>query len=98
MPTQVGSTTLLAMAYLIVFGSILAFTAYTWLLRHARPALATSYAFVNPPLAVFLGSMFGAEHVTATTLIATPIIVAAVVLVVGQRRPVKLRLQQVSDE
>jgi drug/metabolite transporter (DMT)-like permease len=71
-----------SVAYLIVFGSFVAFTAYSWLLKNARPALATSYAFVNPPLAVLLGAALGAEHVDSATLAATPLIVAAVVLVV----------------
>lgn len=75
------------LAYLIVFGSLIAFTAYAWLLRNTRPAIATSYAFVNPPLAVLLGVALGAETIGTTTLIATPIVVAAVVLVVGRPRP-----------
>jgi drug/metabolite transporter (DMT)-like permease len=71
-----------SVAYLVVLGSFVAFTAYSWLLKNARPALATSYAFVNPPLAVLLGAALGAEHVDSATLAATPLIVAAVVLVV----------------
>jgi drug/metabolite transporter (DMT)-like permease len=76
-----------SVAYLVVLGSFVAFTAYSWLLKNARPALATSYAFVNPPLAVLLGAALGAEHVGTSTLAATPLIVAAVVLVViGKRK------------
>lgn len=74
------------LAYLIVFGSLIAFTAYAWLLRNTRPAVATSYAFVNPPLAVLLGAALGAEVIGTATLIATPVVVAAVVLVVGRSR------------
>ena len=73
--------------YLIVFGSLVAFTAYAWLLRNTRPALATSYAFVNPPLAVFLGAAFGAEAIRTETWLATPVVIAAVVLVVMRPRP-----------
>ncbi|HUQ04004.1 MAG TPA: drug/metabolite exporter YedA [Kofleriaceae bacterium] len=75
-----------SVAYLVVLGSFVAFTAYSWLLKNARPALATSYAFVNPPLAVLLGAALGAEQVGTATLAATPLIVAAVVLVVVGKR------------
>jgi drug/metabolite transporter (DMT)-like permease len=75
-----------SVAYLVVLGSFVAFTAYSWLLKHTRPALATSYAFVNPPLAVLLGAALGAEQVDAATVAATPLIVAAVVLVVTGKK------------
>jgi drug/metabolite transporter (DMT)-like permease len=75
-----------SVAYLVVLGSFVAFTAYSWLLKNTRPALATSYAFVNPPLAVLLGAALGAEQVDAATVAATPLIVAAVVLVVTGKK------------
>jgi drug/metabolite transporter (DMT)-like permease len=75
-----------SLAYLIVFGSFVAFTAYSWLLRNTRPAVATSYAYVNPGIAVLLGASLGAEQVNGATLMATPLIVAAVVLVVRGKR------------
>ncbi|HVK74649.1 MAG TPA: drug/metabolite exporter YedA [Kofleriaceae bacterium] len=78
--------TVWTVAYLIVFGSLIAFSAYAWLLRNTRPAVATSYAFVNPALAVLLGVVLGAEQVGVATVIATPLIIAAVVLVVGRKR------------
>jgi len=53
----------LALAYLAVFGSIIAFSAYLYVLKHARPALATSYAYVNPPVAVLFGVLLAGEHV-----------------------------------
>ncbi|MGE5173541.1 MAG: drug/metabolite exporter YedA [Betaproteobacteria bacterium] len=75
-----------AMAYLAVFGSLLGYTAYTYLLNNVRPALATSYAYVNPVLAVFLGVWLAGEHITTTGIIAMLTILAGVVLViVGQR-------------
>ncbi len=85
-PADVTFDAVWAVAYLIVFGSLIAFSAYAWLLRNARPAVATSYAFVNPAIAVVLGAALGAETIGPTTLIATPLIIAAVVLVVGRRR------------
>lgn len=76
-----------SMAYLIGLGSLIGFTAYAWLLQHTRPAVATSYAFVNPPLAVIVGVVIGGEVASWTLGIATPLIVASVVLVVLGKKP-----------
>ena len=70
-----------AMLYLVVAGSIFGFTAYIWLLHHVRPALATSYAYVNPPIAVFFGAMLGGETFTAHDLGAMAVILAGVVII-----------------
>ncbi|HTD28865.1 MAG TPA: drug/metabolite exporter YedA [Xanthomonadaceae bacterium] len=64
----------LAVIYLVIFGSIIGFTAYIWLLQHVRPALATSYAYINPPIAVLLGAMlmhetFGMHDIGAMAVI-----------------------------
>jgi drug/metabolite transporter (DMT)-like permease len=64
----------LAVIYLITFGSIIGFTAYIWLLHHVRPALATSYAYINPPIAVLLGAAlmhetFGMHEIGAMAVI-----------------------------
>ena len=83
MPTA-GS--LLALAYLVVFGSIVAYTAYVYLLEHTRPAMATSYAYVNPAVAVLLGVTLGAETVTGEIFIALPLILAGVALVTLAQR------------
>ncbi len=77
----------LAVLYLIVFGSIVGFGAYIWLLNNVRPALATSYAYVNPPIAVLLGVVFAAEQVTWHTLIAMAIILGGVLLISRGARP-----------
>lgn len=71
----------IALAYLAVFGSIVAFTAYVWLLHHVRPALASSYAYVNPPIAVLLGALVGGEHFTAHDLGAMVVILVGVVII-----------------
>jgi drug/metabolite transporter (DMT)-like permease len=65
---------ILAVGYLAVFGSIVAFTAYIWLLHNVRPALATSYAYVNPPIAVLMGALalgedFGIHEIGAMAII-----------------------------
>jgi drug/metabolite transporter (DMT)-like permease len=77
---------LAALGYLIVFGSLIAFTAYAWLLRNTRPALATSYAFVNPPLAVAFGVVVGGEAAGWPLAVATPLVVFSVALVVLGRQ------------
>ncbi len=71
-----------ALLYLIVFGSILAYTAFVYVINHSRPALATSYAYVNPVVAVGLGAAFAAERVSAPQLLGMAVILAGVALVV----------------
>ena len=77
---------LAAMVYLIVFGSWATFTAYNFLLREVRPALATSYALVNPAIALILGVALGGEQITGSALIALPIILVGLGLVIFQRK------------
>ena len=71
----------LAMLYLIVFGSLVAFTAYLYLLRNVRAVLATSYAYVNPPVAVLLGALFLGEAFHASDLAAMAVILAGVAMI-----------------
>ncbi len=80
-PALVSGESVAAVAYLVVFGSLVAFTAYIWLLRVASPALVSTYAFVNPVVAVFLGWLLANEEVSSRTLLAAAVIVAAVVLI-----------------
>jgi drug/metabolite transporter (DMT)-like permease len=78
----------LALAYLTVFGSLFAYTAYAYLLAHTRPAVATSYAYVNPAVAVALGVTLGEEVIGVWALVGLPIILLGVALVgLAQRRP-----------
>jgi drug/metabolite transporter (DMT)-like permease len=76
----------LAIAYLAVFGSIVAFSAYLYVLHRARPAVATSYAYVNPPVAVLLGVLLAGEHVGALDLAGMAVIVFGVVVITGGKR------------
>ncbi|GIX44790.1 MAG: drug/metabolite exporter YedA [Candidatus Sumerlaea sp.] len=85
----ISSQSLIAFAYLVVFGSIVGFSAYIYLLEKTRPALATSYAFVNPLVAVFLGWALASEQITARIVVATPLIVGAVVLISVDRARTK---------
>ncbi|HJW21236.1 MAG TPA: EamA family transporter [Candidatus Limnocylindrales bacterium] len=84
-PEAVSARSLVALAYLAVVGSMVAFTAYAWLLRHAPLPLVGTYAYVNPVVAVGLGSTFLAEPISARTLVASAIIVAAVAMIVTAR-------------
>src|SRR5438445_6068798 len=68
-----------AVAYLVVFGSILGYSAYTYALRHASPTIVGTYAYVNPVIAVLLGSLILHEPVTARTFLAMALILGAVV-------------------
>jgi drug/metabolite transporter (DMT)-like permease len=70
-----------AFAYLVVFGALVAFTAYGWLLRNVTPARAATYAYVNPAVAVFLGWLFASEPLTLKMLLAAAVIVCSVVLI-----------------
>lgn len=81
--TQVSGKSLAALAYLIVFGSWLGFTAYMWLLRASTPAKVSTYAFVNPVVAVLLGALFGGEAITGRTLLATGVILAGVLVIMS---------------
>jgi drug/metabolite transporter (DMT)-like permease len=71
----------LGLAYLVSFGSLLAFTAYAWLLQNAPVSKVSTYAYVNPVIAVALGWLFVSEPVSALTLLGAGIIVASVALV-----------------
>jgi len=73
-----GTNAVLAMLYLIVFGSWLGFSAYIYLLHHTRPALAASYAYANPPVAVLLGVMLAGEAVTMLDIAGMIVILAGV--------------------
>jgi drug/metabolite transporter (DMT)-like permease len=84
----VSTRSWLALGYLIVAGSLLGFSAYIFLLGATTPARVSTYAYVNPPVAVFLGWLIAGETVSPRTFVATLIIVAAVALIIrhGARR------------
>lgn len=82
---EFSTRSLLAVAYLVLFGSIVAFTAYTWLLANVSVSTVGTYAYVNPIVAVGLGAVFLSEPITPRTIIATVIIIGAVVAMVSGR-------------
>lgn len=88
-PAAPSIRSIAAMVWLAIFGSLLGYTAYTYLLKNVRPALATSYAYVNPVLAVLLGAWIGGERIAATALLAMPFILAGVALVIAGQKSKK---------
>lgn len=78
---------LIAFAFLVVVGSLIAFSAYAWLLKNVRISVVATYAFVNPVVAVALGTIFLGEAITWSTIVAGAAIVVAVVLIVTARAP-----------
>jgi len=88
-PAAVSTRSLVALAYLIVAGSLVGFSAYIFLLGATTPARVSTYAYVNPIVAVFLGWLVAGESVTPRTLVAAAVIVAAVALIIrhGAARP-----------
>jgi drug/metabolite transporter (DMT)-like permease len=83
----ISFTSVMALAYLIVFGSLVAFSAYVWLLQNASTSVVSTYAYVNPVIAVLLGWWLLHERVTGLTLLAAAVIVSAVALIVLGQQP-----------
>ncbi|MBC7793947.1 MAG: EamA family transporter [Clostridia bacterium] len=83
--THVSVTAIVAFWYLVVFGSIITFNAYVWLVRHEPPARVATYAFVNPVVAVLIGWLLADEPLSRATLVAAVTICFAVGLVVTSR-------------
>jgi drug/metabolite transporter (DMT)-like permease len=78
---SVSTRSWLSLVYLIVFGSVVAFTAYNWLLEHYPPTLVATHTYVNPIVAVLLGWLFAGEAVTPSVLLSTGMVIGAVMLV-----------------
>jgi len=79
-----STASILAWVYLISFGSVIGYTAYTWLLANAPLATVSTYAYVNPVVAVGLGVLFRDEHLSTRVLVGAAIVVGAVAVVVGR--------------
>jgi drug/metabolite transporter (DMT)-like permease len=77
-----SGSSLLALSYLIVFGSLFAFTAYVWLLQNAPISRVATYAYVNPVIALLLGWLILSEEITTTMLVGATVIVASVAFIV----------------
>jgi drug/metabolite transporter (DMT)-like permease len=90
-PGRVSLESWLGLAYLIVAGSLVAFTTYMWLLRNAPTALVGTYAYVNPFVAVLLGTLILREPLGWRTLVGGGIVIAAVAMIVRAPRPIQPR-------
>ena len=93
-PTTHGTV---ALIYLAICGSIGGFGAYVWLLNHVRPALASSYAYVNPPIAVLLGAGFGGERFSLHDLGALAVILVGVVVISRAKARAPAAVAQAAD-
>ncbi len=80
-PAKISGNSWIALGYLIVFGSLIGYTSYIWLLKNAEPSVVSTYAFVNPIVAVFLGWLLAGEKIGVNTFIAVLFIIAAVVII-----------------
>jgi len=76
---------ILSWLYLVVFGSIVGYSAYVWLLKHSHPAQATTYAFVNPVVALVLGAWAAHEPLPSRVIYAAIVILSAVAIILTQR-------------
>lgn len=84
-PEAWSSRSLLALAYLVVFGSLVGFSAYTWLVAHVPVAVVSTYAYVNPVVAVLLGALILDERITPSILGGAALIIAAVAFIVRKQ-------------
>jgi drug/metabolite transporter (DMT)-like permease len=81
----------LALAYLIVAGSIIGFTAYVWLIPHESPTKVGTYAYVNPVVAVLVGYFLGGEAIGPRTIVGTLLVLVSVVVITTTPKKVELR-------
>ena len=84
-PGSFSLKSVLALVYLIVFGSLISFSSYVWLLRVTQPSVASTYAYVNPVVAVFLGWLLAGEALTPRVILASAVIVGGVALITTAR-------------
>jgi drug/metabolite transporter (DMT)-like permease len=83
---SVSANSWLALGYLTIFGSLIGFTAYSWLLKNVEPSMASTYAYVNPVIAVILGWAIAGESLTGQMLLGAGIIIGSVVLITSHHQ------------
>jgi drug/metabolite transporter (DMT)-like permease len=84
-PAKLSPRSILAVGYLVAFGSMVAFTAYGWLVRHGPLSIVATYAYVNPIVAVALGALILAEPISPRTIVASAIVLVAVAIIITTR-------------
>ena len=90
-PAAVSMKAWLSLLYMIVFGSIIAYTAYVWLLHHESPTKVGTYAYVNPVVAVIVGYFLGGEEIGTRTIIGTACVLVSVLVITTMKKPVVRR-------
>jgi drug/metabolite transporter (DMT)-like permease len=88
---SISLKSMLGLAYLVIFGSVVAFTSYTWLLQKCPPALVATHTYANPVVAVFLGWLLASEPLTMRVVLASVAILAAIVLIRKGERSVAIK-------
>jgi drug/metabolite transporter (DMT)-like permease len=96
--SAISTKSLLALAYLIVFGSVVAFTAYSWLLQHCSATVVATHTFVNPLVAVVIGWFWASEPLNMRVVIATAIILGAIILIQRGDRDRELQAAAVQSD
>ena len=91
-PSSISILSVASFVYLVIIGAVVGYTAYIWLLRHCDPAKVATYAYVNPIVAVVLGTAFAGETLTLRTLIAAVLIIGSVALVITAQQ-LRLRFE-----
>jgi drug/metabolite transporter (DMT)-like permease len=81
-PSSISTLSLASFIYLVIIGAVVGYTAYIWLLRHCEPAKVATYAYVNPIVAVLLGTAFAGETLSIRVLIAAALIIGSVAIVI----------------
>ena len=99
-PSVVSRAAWLSLVYLIIFGSIVAFTAYVWLIHHESPTKVGTYAYVNPVVAVVIGYFLGGEPLDLRTILGTAFVLISVVVITttGAQKPAKIPASILSVE
>jgi drug/metabolite transporter (DMT)-like permease len=90
-PSEWSTRSVLGLIYLITFGSLLAYSAYTWLLQNAPISKVSTYAYVNPVVAIILGFLINDESISTMALIGATVIIASVALVIRIESPARAR-------
>lgn len=96
--SAVSTKSLLGLAYLIIFGSVMAFTAYSWLLQHCSATVVATHTFVNPLVAVLIGWFWAAEPLNVRVVVATAIILGAIILIQRGDRHAELQAEAVQSD
>jgi drug/metabolite transporter (DMT)-like permease len=96
--SAISTKSLIGLAYLIIFGSVVAFTAYSWLLQHCSATVVATHTFVNPLVAVLIGWFWASEPLNIRVLVATAIILGAIVLIQRGDRHAELQAEAVQSD